>query len=489
MFTPKPQLTLGTSLDGPHPPVVNIPAEVRRSYKVNDAYSKALDQHGPVIMVPRHGRNEYVIDHRYASVLLTDTKRFNFDKAVFDLLHFGFIAVADNGVFVNDIDQAVEGNVQPRMNAIIAKIFPVFRQYFDRMEDEVPKPAETKEYTTINDMFSRMQLAVAHAMVVMVVGEEHAGPELAGHFAAVAVAMARMTGMDESTDEWTWFPKLWVLFNGLSAVFLTIVPRFFFTVAPLLWKTRREHLANGLAARHGIHVPVFDLLLVKHYHEKQGLWALLGFFRCLIIVIGLIFASIHQTVVGGMWQLIKLTEKQDEYLAAIRAEFEAVVPPGELMTVPKLAQLRLLDSFIREVFRTKGDCWGPVRETTQPVRVGPYVIPKGAMCIVLIGRAHQHPDNYGPDGKKFDGTQWVEKGKPASQTSHDYLPFGHGRWACPGRHLAIHEIKIMLYFLFTKFDIKLRANTYRVKNTINTTTVAPEATFLVRRRAEYNGTV
>lgn len=482
MFTPLPQLTSEASLDAPSPPVVHIPREIRRSNKVNEIYSKALDEHGPVIIVPRHGRNEYVIDHRYAHETLTDTKNFTFEKAVFEILHLGFLALFDNGAFVQDVDSLVEKNVQPRMNAIIEQIFPVFEQYFDRLADDLPDPAFNKTTVEFSDMFHRIQLAVAHAMVVMILGPAHASSIVAGHFAAVAVAMAKMTGLHENTHEWPRLSWLWVLVTGLSAVFFTIIPRFFFHVVPSLWRARNEHLENGLAAKHGQFIPLFDILLAKHYHGTTGLFALAGFFHCAIVCIGVIFASIHQTVVAGLWILIKLTQKQDEYLPALREEWEQVGPAGECLNVKKLTQLTLLDSFIREVLRTKGDTWGPVRQTTQPVRVGPYVLPKGAMCLVLISRAHQHSDNYGTEGTVFNGFQWAEQGRPAVQGAPEFLTFGLGRWACPGRQLAIHEIKIILYMFFSKFDVKLKGNTYRVTDTINTTSVAPEATFLLRRR-------
>ncbi|OJJ84624.1 uncharacterized protein ASPGLDRAFT_35111 [Aspergillus glaucus CBS 516.65] len=152
------------------------------------------------------------------------------------------------------------------------------------------------------------------------------------------------------------------------------------------------------------------------------------------------------------------------------------------MTVKSLSQMTLLDSFMRETLRTKGDSWGPVRQTTKPVRIGPYVLPKNAICMVLIARAHEHPDNYGTEGKAFNGFQWEKKGQAAVQSSPSFLTFGMGRWACPGRQLAVHEIKIIIYLFFSKFDIKIKDGSFKVTNTINTTSVPPEATLLLRRR-------
>jgi len=449
---------------------------------VNEAYSQALDEHGPVVIVPRHGRDEYVIDHKYAHEILTNTKDFEFEKVAFELLHFGFLALFDDGQFVHDIDGLVESGVQPRMNGIIDQIFPVFQSYFAKMEDSFIGSTKGEAALEFDDVFSRMQMAVAHAMVVMILGSNHSSSVVAGHFAAVAVAMANLAGMHENTHEWTWAPRMWVFLTGISAIFLTILPRFLFGVVPAVWRTRKQHLENGLSKRHGEFVPLLDHLLVKQYHKKTGLCAFTSFGWCLILCVGIIFASIHQTVVAGFWVLIKLVEKQDEYLPQIRAEWERVASEPQCMTVRQLSQLSLLDSFIREVLRTKGDTWGPVRQTTRPVRVGPYILPKNAMCIVLISRAHQHPDNYGSTGTEFNGFQWEQKGQPAVQGSPKFLTFGLGRWACPGRQLAVHEIKIMLYMLLSRFDIGLKPGSFRVTNNINTTSVAPEATFILKLR-------
>ncbi|PGG98011.1 hypothetical protein AJ79_09002 [Helicocarpus griseus UAMH5409] len=482
MALPKVQPESQSSLDGPSPPVIHIPPEVRRSDKVNEAYSQALDQYGPVIIVPRHGRDEYVVDHRYTRQVLTDTENFTFEKAIFDFLHLGFLAPFDNGMYVRNIDSLIENNVQPRMSAIIDRIFPAFQEYFDQLARELPNPADDKTPMEFPDAFSLLQKAIAHAMVVMTLGPAYSSSVAAGQFAAVAVAMAHMGGMHENTHEWVWFPSLWILLNGLWAIFVIIIPHFFISIVPMLWKTRHQHLTNGLAAHHGEYVPLFDVLLVKYYYEKTGFRALAGFTWSVILCVGMIFASIHQTAVASTWILAKLAEKQDEYLPAIREEWDTIAPSSEPLNVKKLCQLTLLDSFIREVFRTKGDTWGPIRQTTRPVRIGPYVIPTKSFCLVLVSRVHQHPDNYGSDGKAFDGFQWQRKGYAAVQSNTEFLPFGLGRWTCPGRQLAVHEIKIMLYLLFSKFDIRIKEGSFRVINTINTTSTPPEVTLLLRRR-------
>lgn len=41
---------------------------------------------------------------------------------------------------------------------------------------------------------------------------------------------------------------------------------------------------------------------------------------------------------------------------------------------------------------------------------------------------------------EFNGERWVGSGKSAAMTGPGYLAFGLGRWACPGRLLAVMGI-------------------------------------------------
>ncbi|KAI1122207.1 cytochrome P450 [Nemania abortiva] len=472
------QLLCDTPIKGSSPPVVHIPREIRQSNKVSEAYGAALDEHGSVIIVPRHGRNEYVIDPRYAHEVLTDTKNFIFETAVFDRLHLGLLPLSDKETLITGIDSLVKRNVQPQLDAIIEQILPVLQSYFANMANDIRSLSGDSKFVEISDVCHKLQLAVAHAMVVMILGQEHASSKTATHFGMVAAGMAKMTGLNENIDEWTMFPRLWILFTGLSAVFFTIIPTFFFGIAPMLWRSRKIHLEKGLAARHGDFVPLFDILLTRHYHEKSGLAAVRGFLQSAVACVTLIFASIHQTGVMSTWILVKLAQMQDDYLPAIREEWESVNSDGGTLTVKKLSQLTLLDSFIREVMRTKGDLWGPLRYTTRAIRIGPYVLPKNALCFVLVSRAHSNPD------EAFDGFRWHKQGRRAVQGSPEFLTFSLGKWACPGRQLAVHEIKILLYMFFSKFDVKLKEGSFRIIDPINTTSIAPEATLLLRLRKD-----
>lgn len=133
------------------------------------------------------------------------------------------------------------------------------------------------------------------------------------------------------------------------------------------------------------------------------------------------------------------------------------------ITYDMVKQANLLDSFIREVMRTKGDTLSLVRKTTADVPLGGYVIPKG-MCrlafdhtslqnssglsvdhlvLPLATLCHMNSQWQGFDAEKMDPERWADSNERAVKTGHRYLAFGLGHYACPGRFLAVcgeHQI-------------------------------------------------
>jgi cytochrome P450 len=69
--------------------------------------------------------------------------------------------------------------------------------------------------------------------------------------------------------------------------------------------------------------------------------------------------------------------------------------------------------------------------------------------------------NAGPE--VFDGLRYARlRDQPGLEAKHqtvttslDYLVFGHGRGACPGRFFAIYEIKMLLIQFLRNYDLRL----------------------------------
>ncbi|KAG0645839.1 Cytochrome P450 monooygenase 3 [Hyphodiscus hymeniophilus] len=475
------QQTSSSKLSSLKPPIVYIPRDIQFSAKGHAAYNEALNKHGDVVIIPRHGRMEYVLEHVHVREVLTNTHNYSFDKAVTNMLHMEFMLWFNNGTFISEVDRLVAEGLTPRLSAYVDEIAPIFENGAGDLDGN--KLSDTK--TEVTDLYHWAHRLLARSMVKLILGDKYLTPANTEDFMATAIAVARLSGVYENTDGWRYLPWLWSLQTTLSAVLFTIVPRYFLSVVPQLWRDRKERLKN-IDRPSNAFVPFFDLLAIKYRNSETGELGFLNFLWCTTVCLGLVFASIHQSAVVAVWCIMTLAKQkqQDIYLGELRSEWEENIQidsnGNQFWTVESLKRLKKLDSFIREVMRSKGDTFTSLRYTTKDVQIGKYLVPKNSLVSPYVKRVHEHPDNYG--GADFDGFQWARKDVPAVQGRHDFIAFGLGRWACPGRHLAISEVKLIMINLFRNFDVALRGDEFHVVDPMNTTSVAPEGILEITRR-------
>lgn len=86
-----------------------------------------------------------------------------------------------------------------------------------------------------------------------------------------------------------------------------------------------------------------------------------------------------------------------------------------------------------------------------------YQLPKGSQVGIYLKNVHHDNKAYGPDSNEFDGYRYLGKDSPSSKISRDFLHFGMGRHACPGRIFAINEIKMLSSILIKKYKITIKS--------------------------------
>ncbi|TLS21078.1 uncharacterized protein PpBr36_10642, partial [Pyricularia pennisetigena] len=172
-------------------------------------------------------------------------------------------------------------------------------------------------------------------------------------------------------------------------------------------------------------------------------------------------AAIHTTADLFTYTLIQLAANP-YHIEALRKEILETLPVNGWKKM-SLASLKLLDSAIKEAQRLK-----PVQANSMQRMVtedteleGGYVLRKGEVVSVDASRVwdparFENPREFNP--YRFFEARQKPGGENISQlvsATADHLPFGYGKYACPGRFFVAHEIKLIFCYLLLKYDWKI----------------------------------
>ena len=145
----------------------------------------------------------------------------------------------------------------------------------------------------------------------------------------------------------------------------------------------------------------------------------------------------------------------------VRRELDAVL--GKDLTKPitseELEELHYCEAVVNEVFRHCPISFMQHRINAERDDVAGYDWPKSTLFIMLYSSIMKHKDNW-TDPDKFDPDRFykveesdkylLEKQKPRNV----FPMFGGGIRICPGKKLAIIELKCLMAY-FRKYDIEM----------------------------------
>jgi cytochrome P450 len=174
-----------------------------------------------------------------------------------------------------------------------------------------------------------------------------------------------------------------------------------------------------------------------------------------------------------------------EYFARARAEADAVFAPARSATEYKqLAELSFIEAFANETMRLKPIAPLNGLETNKGVELLGYYLPPNTPVLALTRHVAVNPANFGePD--RFNPDRWLQPEASAAcpHNTQAFLPFGTGPRFCPGRNLALAEIKIVLAMLCRNFDLALTDPTQPVVEKLSFT-MLPDNLFVTFSRRE-----
>ncbi|KAF6749712.1 cytochrome P450 [Ephemerocybe angulata] len=179
-------------------------------------------------------------------------------------------------------------------------------------------------------------------------------------------------------------------------------------------------------------------------------------------------SSIHTTSISTTNALFELAARQ-EYIGPLRAEIEEAISTHG-WTKDAMRQMRKLDSFIKESSRFAGTNAISMRRKVLKdfVFSNGVTVPAG-ITLAVASYSLQTDSEYYDDPTTFRGFRFSEMRDTGSDEfdplrhqmitlDPTYMIFGYGRNACPGRFFAVNEVKAILAYIITTYDLKLEGD-------------------------------
>ncbi|XP_055084775.1 cytochrome P450 7B1-like [Periophthalmus magnuspinnatus] len=183
------------------------------------------------------------------------------------------------------------------------------------------------------------------------------------------------------------------------------------------------------------------------------------------------WASVGNTSPAMFWCVYYLL-RHEEALQAVRLELQEVMSQEELevrpdsdqvLTQEQLDKLVVLESVVSETLRLSTFSMN-VRVAQEDLSLSldsTWSIRKGDIVSIFPHNTHMDPEIY-PDPTSFHFDRYLDNGKEKTnfyksgqRVKYYLMPFGSGATKCPGRYLAVQEIKQFVCLLLLLFDVEL----------------------------------
>jgi cytochrome P450 len=198
--------------------------------------------------------------------------------------------------------------------------------------------------------------------------------------------------------------------------------------------------------------------------------------------ITMVFAGEDPTSNTVAW-LLNLLPRSPAAMARAPEEADRLLGQVAVARDPQLLeQMDYLDAATREAMRLKPVAPFMAAEANVPTLVDGVLMPPGTVIFLLLRSAAEREGGFAQP-EAFLPERWLagaDGGEPASDPARKLFPFGGGPRFCPGRYLAMAEIKMAMSMMLHHFDFALRPGAPPVEECF-TFTMTPSALPLLLR--------
>jgi cytochrome P450 len=163
----------------------------------------------------------------------------------------------------------------------------------------------------------------------------------------------------------------------------------------------------------------------------------------------------EDTTANTLAWMIYLLSRNPKAMQRARDEVRAVLGAKPFPTqYDELSALAFVEACAHETMRLKPVAPVIINEAVRDTVVAGIEVPKGALVVCLM-RPAAIDERHFPGAQDFEPARWLaDAARATSSAKRVAMPFGAGPRLCPGRYLAILEMKMAIAMLLGSFEIQ-----------------------------------
>ena len=192
----------------------------------------------------------------------------------------------------------------------------------------------------------------------------------------------------------------------------------------------------------------------------------------------------EDTTAHSLAWAITLISQHPQVMQKLQEEADEIVGSDVcLKNYSDNTKLTYTDAVINETFRLKSVAPILLLEPTADIEIDNYSFKKGAK-IVVATRHGAISDDYFTESKEFNPDRWLKKSesKCPMHNTDAFLTFGSGPRFCPGKNLAVLEMKLVLSMIMKNFSLEMITPVNEVKEIMAFTLMPSKFEVRLKRR-------
>ena len=163
----------------------------------------------------------------------------------------------------------------------------------------------------------------------------------------------------------------------------------------------------------------------------------------------------EDTTANTLAWMIHLLQRNPQALQRVQQEVRSLAPDPAAYSFDQMEQLVYLEACASETMRLKPVAPFIALQALRDTVVGDVAVPEGTQIWGVL-RHDSVGERLFERPQAFEPERWLDASEPplGAAAKRAAMPFGSGPRMCPGRYLALLEMKMAMAMLLSSFDIE-----------------------------------